>query len=251
MQEEAPQHILERIQKLLNLAEGAKDIGSLNEAENAAAQAQKLLVKYNLSLMDVEEGTVVETISKEIIKTMSQEKKSEGTWISDLWNVIATHNYCKVLFFGRGKWHISLHGEKHNRMVVNDLVVSLIPRIRGLTGKYRKNYLTNLEEGTPEWMIEKKGTWTRGFLKGAVQGINSKLNTQSKHLEETMEGVQEMGLMKRDQMADYIAETYPKLGSCAPSRTKGHSGHSQGYEAGKNLSINRGINGQSGRKLIN
>lgn len=249
--QDVPKKILEKIQKLLNLAEGAKAIDSLAEAELAATRAQELLIKYNLSLEQVEEGTVLVMVDREIIKTMGFEKKSDGTWVSDLWSAIAKNNFCKILYKGRGKWYIVLIGEEHNRLIVKDLVESFIPRIRALAPKYRKEYLENIEEGTQSWMIEKKGTWRRGFFRGAVEGIRSKLAEHYEELKQESEEINKMALVKMDKIEVYMSEKYPKLKYTTQTKSSGTSGREQGFKIGKSMNLNRGVGGRSGHKLLN
>ena len=247
-----PKKILEKIQKLLNLAEGAKAIDSLAEAELAATRAQDLLIKYNLSLEQVGEGTtVVMVVDRETIQTMGFGKKSDGTWIGELWDAIAKNNFCKILYKGRGKWYVVLIGEEHNRLIVQDLVESLIPRIRSLAPKYRKEYLENIEEGTQDWMIEKKGRWTRGFFRGAVQGIKSKLEEHFEELKQEDEEINKMALVKVDKIKVYIEKTYSSLGYTTKTKASGTSGREQGYGAGRSMRLQRGVAGRSGNKLLN
>ena len=49
----SPESIIEKVQKLLRLQKGAEDIGSLEEAANAAEKVQTLLLKHNLEMADI------------------------------------------------------------------------------------------------------------------------------------------------------------------------------------------------------
>ena len=47
-------NIIDRISKLLNKANGAKEIGSIAEAEAFMKKVQELLLEHNLCMMEVE-----------------------------------------------------------------------------------------------------------------------------------------------------------------------------------------------------
>ena len=48
------ENLIEKIQKLMAKAESAKNMGSTAEAEVFAAKVNEMLMKHNLSMMDVE-----------------------------------------------------------------------------------------------------------------------------------------------------------------------------------------------------
>lgn len=83
--------IIIKIQKLLALSKSSNQ----NEAQNAMLKAQKLLIKYKLSLQEVE------SFSKENVKIedFRTEQKFRGkSWKSNLAKVIADNFRCFMYF---------------------------------------------------------------------------------------------------------------------------------------------------------
>ena len=74
------ENLIEKIQKLMAKAESAKNMGSTAEAEVFAAKVNEMLMKHNLSMMDVEsyktESPVIESEGVEYSKT----KYNGGEW---------------------------------------------------------------------------------------------------------------------------------------------------------------------------
>ena len=85
--------IHDKISKLIRLEEGAKEIGSMEEAANAAAQIQKLLLKYNIDRNQLEPEKQKENIiSKEVeIGKEHGYKKTESDWMLVLANHICVN----------------------------------------------------------------------------------------------------------------------------------------------------------------
>ena len=229
--------ILEKIQKLKALQESAEKLGSIEEAANAAAQTQRLLVKYNLSLEEVDAHIPEKEVSHESFCCSYETKKSESTWVISLYHQISRFNFCSVIAINKYKIH--LVGEKYNREVVKDLCESLIPRIRNLEKESWRTYSG----------LEKRGTFRRGFLVGVVKGIMMKLEYEMFRLKEEEPKLDGLILVKTESVKKYINDNfYTKNGKS--HRLSSQSGKSMGIEAGKNMSINRGIAGKGSIKQL-
>jgi len=247
---DTPQEILIKIQALFAKSKSAEEIGSLAEAETFAKKAQALLVKYNLSIDELNAANNKEgVVDEEVIEVMDRAKKSEGTWMSNLYAVIAKHNFCKIILFGSGKWSILLIGEEHNRMVVKDLVESLIGRVKDIEKKDWKEYDTT--ESYLDAVPIKRGAFRRSFYRGAVVGINNQLQNQMDQLKQEMPEVNSMALVKTDCIAVYVDQKHPNLRRSRGTRVSGHGAYEKGRAAGEGMGVNRGVGGQSGNKLLN
>ena len=106
--------IIIKIQKLLALSKSSNE----NEAQNAMLKAQKLLIKYKLSLKEVE------SYSKENIKIedFKTEQKFRGkSWKSNLAQVIADNFGCFIYFnTGNYKVHrVCFYGKEEDVIIAN------------------------------------------------------------------------------------------------------------------------------------
>lgn len=87
--------IIDKLRKLMKHEESARTIGNLNEAENFASKVQDLLMKYKLSVTDIqiEEEAVVDDLTVEII-TPGSLKNRAVRWHSVLLTGICRANNC-------------------------------------------------------------------------------------------------------------------------------------------------------------
>lgn len=98
---------LNKIQKLLQKAESAKEIGSLEEAEIFMAKVNKLLIKYNVSLSEIKNVNEEESIEfnrKDTID-VAPKNKTEGRWTENLLEVLAYANFCQVVYYTKRNYN--------------------------------------------------------------------------------------------------------------------------------------------------
>src|SRR3989339_868143 len=108
-EDQIPKKIYDVLKKLMNLKEGAEKIGSIHEAENAAARINEILLKYNLELSEIKfsEKSKIEydeTALPGIVfedGIFKNKRKNEGNWVQLLYMIISKHNLCKVVFSTR------------------------------------------------------------------------------------------------------------------------------------------------------
>lgn len=169
-----PQDLLDKIQKIINLKEGAESIGSLHEAETAALRLQSLLLKHNLDLETVQKSQINkkrESITDEHVDLRDQFNKVETEWVPKLYRVVAENYLCKVYWYTNS---VTIIGKKDNIAFVCYVCEQLVAKIRIIEKLMWAKYdeLADVVPGPPK---EKRGTFRRGFLNGAVDGINIKL----------------------------------------------------------------------------
>lgn len=236
---EVPDNILKRIQKLLSLAEGAKQVGSIHEAEVAAQKAQQLLFEYNLDI-DTIKGTLEKEermVGEERIQYGDKIVGKEGDWLKSLYHTIARHNLCKVIYLHLSrnkdeKW-VALIGEKHNTEIVKYFIEYLTPQIRNLARKAFSEYFGE----------EKRGAFIRGFLVGCVRGIDDQLSGQLRQMADQNPKIDGLMRITDVNLAKYVANEYGRLKSSAPTRRSAQDGFGMGRQTGQGLSLNKGIKG--------
>lgn len=98
---ETPQSILDRIRKLKALSEGAAKISSIAESEAATLAMNKLLTKYNLSLLDIEEqDSNKPSINIEQSELISVKNTYGRQWKERLLITLCMYHYCKLIASG-------------------------------------------------------------------------------------------------------------------------------------------------------
>jgi rRNA processing protein Krr1/Pno1 len=266
------QKIIERVQKLLNLKEGAEAVGSYAEAENAASRLQDLLMRYNLDLDTVRASTIEKKaeMSDEWIHCGDKQDKRESNWIPDLYYAIASNNLCKVWIYDKS---VRIIGHKHNVALVSYITEQMIAKIRIAERQAFKIYET-------QGGFEKRGTYRRGFFKGASIGIGVRLKKDKEVMTQDNNPFAVMIVSRESEVMEYIYEKWPHLRpenraeqqrkaqekwdalpekekerivkeaereAKRQSRLKGPrqigstDGYYQGYEAGKKMQINSGV----------
>lgn len=235
--------IKERIEKLFRKARSAEEIGSLEEAATFTAKAQELLVQYNLELSDLEidgeQGPEIIRVTVEL-KDRYGWAKTDGDWLIRLHNAIAHFNFCKLI--SHSHTYISLIGEQHNIDMVEYICSNVIPTIKALRLKAWREYT-----GT-----EKTNTFKRGYYRGAVSGLFTKLHEQRKAEEAKYSGLTGLIVRNDEAIQEKTSELFPNLKTRTTRRLRGSTGLSQGFQDGKNIQINKGVGGRSSNtKMLN
>ena len=239
MTNEAKDTVLDKIEKLLAMAEK----GTLHEAENAAKMASRLLMKFNLTMEDVDTriDDKERAVTDELFEMGQIWKKAEGNWIVNLYSAVAGNNLCKIILrpkYGGPRWSVIgkdiwVIGKRANVDMVNFMCQQLIPRIREIEKRTWEAY-----EG---W--DKRGKFRRGFLIGATVGIKQQLAEQLAQMKKEEAKLNALIIYNSKAVEKYVSNTWPNLGSGRGSSTSSHDGYSQGKAAGKNMRIHKGVGG--------
>ena len=248
----APESIIEKVQKLIALQKGAEEIGSLEEAANAAEKVQTLLLKYNLEMDDISRHDPDK--DQKMGRAKYQEviaKKNEGMWIYRLYAVLADHNFCDVVYTnyrmdnGKRNKYVNLIGKKDNVQVVKFLADQLELRLRSLEVKAWNK--------TGRFTNEKRNAFRRAYLLGACQGIDSQLGEVKRRAMRDNSQVQGLVLANDIKLQEALAQLFPNLKT--GRRTKGYSAYmagSLGYRDGKEIQIQKGMgSGENGIASLN
>lgn len=243
--------IIERVQKLMQLEQGAKEIGSLEEAANAAEKVQRLLMKYNLEMSDISRHTPEEAQSIGRMKYQDvKARKNEGQWIYRLYSVLATHNFCDIVFTTfydpeqkKKNKYVNLIGTKENVEVVKFLAEQLEARLRILEGRA---WNSGSHYG------EKRGAFRRGYFMGAAQGIGHQLDIAKQQMIRDSPQTSALVVQTDKQLAEAVAALFPNLRmGKAPKRLSGQQGAAHGFRDGSSMSINSGIQGGGSHGALN
>lgn len=224
--------ILDRIAKLMQMADG----GTQHEAETAAKLAQRLLMKYNLSMddvnVDIDESE--RAIQDDRFDMKDTWKKAEGNWVAVLYNQVAINNLCKVITHSGGRWKdITIIGTKANVSMIQFTCQQLIPRLR----QAEKNQWSNYNG------YDKRGVFRRGFLFGAAVGVGQQLEAQLSQMKQEDKNVEGLIIYSDKAVQEYMANKWKHLGKGRRSGPSSRDGFQSGKAVGKSMSIHKGVGG--------
>lgn len=167
------QTVIDKIQKLIALRNGAHAIGSEGEANAAAAAIQRLLTEYNLSLADIEEHTPEEEaglIGRSVNYNTADNYRSG--WKRHLLYAICEFYYCKAYMI-TGTPRCAVYGTEINRMAVEyayNFLEATFTRLSVIRFKE--------EHGTCRINTRHRDIWLTSYLLGCASGIREKLMSE-------------------------------------------------------------------------
>lgn len=200
--------IIEKIQKLLSLATSDNQ----HEAELASKKAQELLIKYNLSLSQIEVPEY-ETTSIGVMRNPA---------------MIFINNILTDYFFVNSF-------RKHNNYVYYGTKENLLiaEYIRDFLNKSFKTLYKN-EAKRNQW---KSGANRKAFYFGLYKGLKTQLE-ENKIKVDTGNGL----IVINAKLSNYVKAKHPNVRSRNQTvNIKDQNALEFGFEQGKNLRINRGI----------
>ncbi len=277
------ERILAKIKKVLALTTSDNE----SEAATAAATAQELLLKYQVSQEELE-GFELEKNEKVVrTRTEGKSRRNRVAWNVQLAHIIANSNLCELLFSGPdliwiGKpTNIELSQYLHDKLTVD------LERIATNAWSARKstNYVickTCMADGHyysksifvfPEEALEHRQstdhrdwrnaepyeiprvahgkTWKNSFYFGANATIRERLTTNLVELKMN-ENINALVVANDVELKEFMNINYPKLHHVSNNSRLSDDGYSSGRAAGHGLSFGQGIGagGNAGPKLI-
>lgn len=220
--------IIERVQNLLQLAEDNRDD---EEGQTAFIMAQKLMIKYKISDLEIEENS--ETISEITTEKVTVYKRLYW-WERNLADIIASNfrvkNYInsryrpdeqtkrRIIFYGFGT---DLELAKQMYVLAYDAVVV-----------YAKRYVAqNREEG--ETSSGLKNSYIRGYL----EGLRERFNDQIAELKGKYELIVQIPQQVEDAYEDFSSK-FSTLVSSTPS-IEVQEAYASGVNDGKRMDLTK------------
>lgn len=167
--------LIARIKKLHNMAEGAKAVGSLAEADSFLEAVKKTLAAHNLdmSVLNIELHDLTDPLGKDYVTGAGTDAKKSRhrragksvEWIVDLGMAVADAHYCHVNYSTRGTG-LFFYGRKANRETAIRMFVYLRDMAEALAWTAqcaearRRRAEYGHERGTGQYRIN----WLEGFV---------------------------------------------------------------------------------------
>lgn len=242
-------NVLKKLRKLKKLYEGAKAINSESEAATAASLIQKLLAEYNITMDEVgteEQKKESEDINKEVFSGFTY-KSIGGQWEFRLWYVLCKHNFCKCFMYGNSYQRLIMLGSKANMEIVKWLFGVLSQRFVEFSIERWKKY-NQTEEYQMGIVKCSKDRFQRGYLSGAVEGLDAKLEDIKRNDEkaepEFNAKVTALTVRSNTAIDDYIKAQWGGVKSKNTYRSQmagSRDARKQGYSDGYNTDIHKPI----------
>jgi hypothetical protein len=211
--------ILDKIKKLLALSTSSNP----NEAALAAARAQELLMKHNLTMSQIETHGQESKYCEAFVKTGSR------VWRQLLLTAIAQSNFCDVVYNPQIK-SAALIGEPHNQEVVTYLYSYLVGQLEPMAATAYKLSGTRIHAKS----------WLDSFYIGAVNSIDERLKAQKAEMEATSNACRSLVVVKDAELHAALRKFYPDIKTGAKKRVR-QPGFYEGVEAGKKVAISKAI----------
>lgn len=248
--------VVEKVRKIKAMAEGKGTTEA--EAQAFAAKMQEMMLRYQLSMSDVEYEKVREEEGVEIrfyphsantnVPKWAQQKDMKE-WARMLAGIIAKANQCKVLFYSdKGSTKcvfLSFLGRETNATVCFETMMYLFPAAchiaaRAYDREYNRCYFATPRQDT-SWM---KGYKT-SFLFGFVQRMGERFDENQKALE----GESNSTALVRLSDAIVVAQralSKIKLGKPKMLSSQRNDSHNtEGYRAGRKKADELNIGGKA------
>lgn len=237
--------LLKKLNGLKNMADGAAAVGNTQEAEAFAQKFQELLLKHNMSMEDVEKSSLHKKMEmvKDIIDTDDWDNTANtSNWTRTLLDIVAYYCLCKVVGM-KGSTKCTILGERDNVAMTIYFTEQLIAKIMAARSIAWMEYQ---KHGGAESLY----VFRRGFYKGAVLAISNKFSSQETKMAPRDSSMALMVIDKRKEVEDYMLSLYPRLRSKSISLRESRAGHEQGYRAGSNMELNKGLSEKKSQKRL-
>lgn len=234
--------ILEKIQKLMAL----RDKPSCpEEADAAAARISALLMKYNISMMQVENHKVSDS-SVEVLKGSYDEFQTpyDGDFSKQLLATVSHFNFCKLINHPSrdpmSKGGFTLLGKKHNVEIANYMFIYCVNNIKIFFDEYWKMQINK----------DRKNMHKRAFFQGATVSLTVRLNRQKKEAEQEYGKDTILAVMKLNDTAvqKKTDELFPpeklRVGR-QMKECQNRQAMAQGFKAGEKLNLSKGLDNDS------
>lgn len=236
--------ILEKLSKLKALYESAK-MDNEGEANAAAAAIQRLLLKYNLSMEDIDANlnSNSDVWVHEYISGYTQ-KSIGGQWELELWSALCEFNFCKVFMCGGSYKNLMLVGKKENldniKWLNNFLQTVFVKLSKVRYKEYCRSLLTKPIACD---------TFQRNYLYGCAIGLRKKLKDETATI--AAEKITALAVRSNDAIMSYVTDMFGRVATKRHSAIpKNYSAQKMGYEDGRKIKIGKPIEKKESQVLL-
>lgn len=239
--------IMSRITKIRELATRG---GTQHEAEVAAGKMAELLLKYDLTMAEIDAH--VESSARSVTEDTFEFRANR--WRQDLLYRVAEAHLCRAIRFtgyqaqGKSHWcRMMVVGHDHNLIVVRETWEWLQVECLRLCGAAFKAAVDSSDTGA---LLKPEG-WRRGFHYGFVTGIADSYRAMRTRVEAEVTAEQwAMVPVLENEVQLRWDELFPKTGDMGKAQPVQRSAFDQGREAGRGVNLGRQVAGQGGELAL-
>lgn len=232
--------IIDKIRKLHAMAEGAKAIGSEQEAQAFAGMVNQMLNKHRLELTDIqfEEQRKTEPVESSEINWATHDiptRKVRIEWIERLAKIVALAHTCDIMVLP-GSSRIWLVGSASNRAVAEYLLVTLMRAAEKIAEKeYVRFYYKCRDEGD----VTRARGYRSAFLLGFIDRINQRFDEAKRKMQgdDTGTALVRFNQEKADVSAFFIARDNKKSAHGLSHSLRNIAGYRDGQKKADDMSI--------------
>lgn len=238
--------VMQRIAKIRALAERA---GTQDEAEVAASKMNELLLKYNLTLGDVERHAQAtnRTVAHELYKS------GQARWKIDLLFVVAKAHMCKGIYHQGGSRRLdgkggamTVVGHEHNLIVVRETwhwLMKVCSNLDGPAADLSGIYWQGGRAAIAAWM--------RDFRMGFVEGIRVAYEAMREQVKAATDPGEWAIVPVIDQeVMTVYNQLFPRTGTRSGATIRNGDAFGQGKQAGLNTNLSRQVGGSRSNPAI-
>jgi hypothetical protein len=211
------ERLIEKLRKIKAMAEGAKAIGSMQEAEAFAAMLQQLMLRHKIDMTDVEfaETEKDEPIGKHVVdwQEMKYGNRRIG-WIEQLAHVVSRAYFCRFLVC-TGSSRITLVGRKTDTEVAEFMLVTLVRSAERLVRQEYQRYRK-----------ENPGADTKGFQVSFMHAFAQRLRQRFAEERAKAAPTNSMALVRVDKadnaVVQYMNDNYRRKANGIGESTRGN-----------------------------
>ena len=248
--------IIEKVQKMLRLQKSAEELGSVEEANAAAMAVQRVLLSYNLTLMDIPTEERKEKMKIEEGETLSYYDTYGTVWTRNLAAILCNHNFCKLLKLNNGHDDMRILGLQENVVAVGELYKYLAPAFRKLAIKafqahYENRWGKDWRDGcSASYARRLRDEYMKSFLMGCTRGLDAQLTEIDRRAKAEVPGTSALVVCHEAAFQDYFKDKHIKTTTLRGGDYHNVSASDAGYQAGRNISLNKQVSGASDTNLI-
>jgi hypothetical protein len=181
--------VIARIKKLHNMAEGARDVGSLAEADSFMEAVHKTLAAHNLdmSALSVDLRDLTDPLGStgqrgigDDPKMSRHRDKGPVEWVIDLATAVAEAHYCASNYSVKSSY-VWFYGRKNNREISQRMFVYLRDMAERLGWEA---YVIEVKRRRTEYGSERgAGQWRLNWLEGYVSEVSKRYRAMRARVE--------------------------------------------------------------------
>jgi hypothetical protein len=225
-EQQVSEQVIEKIRKLLALSQSDNE----NEASLAMSRAEELLERYNLSISSIKIGDKHEP---DLIQCFVEADKP---YIRHLYNVVALHNFCRVVGEPSVGKAVVL-GRYVNVVMTLEMGLWLIEQVNRMVTTEMGNFNGNSkfvkdENGNLTYRKygngESKSTYRLSYIAGLISTIDKKLDELSRQRHIVNPSLTALTINLSSEVEMFMNKKFPSL-----TRSSSSIGSSSGYRAGQ------------------